>query len=213
MLRPFLILFLLLTAGALAARAQDDAATPLDGPVVRVDSLRQKPQFPPLMGYSVYSRVRQSGILVPLPYESKEERAARINAATSANVLRSVDLNLAGYRLPHFSRGAHLALRLGRLFLSAPFGFAEGTVPLMNSSNPFVFAATPGWAPYENPYSPDRIPQTVRTEYDFASGTYRLVARPWSEIQPDLSRSFGGAYRTDAVPYMPMTSAERALSR
>ena len=179
MLRPILILSLLLAAvGTLSLRAQDYPATPIDGPSMKADSLRQKPEFSPLMGYSIYSRIRMQGVLAPIGFESREERAARINAATSANVLRTMGKNLDLYRPPHYSREEILALKILRLFLSNPFGFAEGTVPMMSTSNPFVYAKTPGWAPYENPYSPDKIPQTIRTEYDFATGTYKTVAAP-----------------------------------
>ena len=109
MLRPIL-LFILLAAGALALRAQDYPATPIDGPAMKADSLRQKPEFSPLMGYSVYSRIRMQGILAPIGFESREERAARINAATSADVLSSVGRNLELYRPPHYSREEILAL-------------------------------------------------------------------------------------------------------
>ena len=210
MLRPILIL-LLLAAGALSLRAQDYPATPIDGPAMKADSLRQKPEFSPLMGYSIYSRIRMQGVLAPIGFESREERAARINAATSANVLRTMGKNLDLYRPPHFSREEILALKILRLFLSNPFGFAEGTVPMMSTSNPFVYAKTPGWAPYENPYSPDKIPQTVRTEYDFATGTYKMVARPWSEVQMDLSRGTSASFNNAPLPRVYMNATERRI--
>lgn len=211
MLRPILILLALLAAGALSLRAQDYPATPIDGPAVKADSLRQKPEFSPLMGYSIYSRLRMQGVLAPIGFESREERAARINAATSANVLRSMSKNLDLYRPPHFSREEILALKILRLFLSNPFGFPEGTVPMMSPSNPFVYAKTPGWAPYENPYSPDKIPQTVRTEYDFATGTYKMVARPWSEVQLDLSRGTPASFNNAPLPRVYMNATERSI--
>lgn len=212
MLRPILILSLLLAAvGTLSLRAQDYPATPIDGPSVKADSLRQKPEFSPLMGYSIYSRIRMQGVLAPIGFESREERAARINAATSANVLRTMGKNLDLYRPPHFSREEILALKILRLFLSNPFGFAEGTVPMMSTSNPFVYAKTPGWAPYENPYSPDKIPQTIRTEYDFATGTYKTVARPWSEVQMDLSRGTSASFNNTPIPRVYMNATERQI--
>ncbi len=68
-------------------------------------------------------------------------------------------------------------------------------------------------APAINPYSPDSFPQTVRSEYDFATGTYKMVARPWSEVQADLSKRIsGGTFRTDPVPRVYLTPAERALA-
>lgn len=212
MLRPILILSLLLAAvGTLSLRAQDYLATPIDGPSVKADSLRQKLDFSPLMGYSIYNRIRRQGVLAPIGFESREERAARINAATSANVLRTMGKNLDLYRPPHFSREEILALKILRLFLSNPFGFAEGTVPMMSTSNPFVYAKTPGWAPYENPYSPDKIPQTIRTEYDFATGTYKTVARPWSEVQLDLSRGTSASFNNTPIPRVYMNATERQI--
>ena len=212
MLRPILILSLLLAAvGTLSLRAQDYPATPIDGPSVKADSLRQKPEFSPLMGYSIYNRIRRQGVLAPIGFESREERAARINAATSANVLRTMGKNLDLYRPPHYSREEVLALKILRLFLSNPFGFAEGTVPMMSTSNPFVYAKTPGWAPYENPYSPDKIPQTIRTEYDFATGTYKTVARPWSEVQMDLSRGSSASFNNAPLPRVYMSATERQI--
>ena len=211
MLRPVLLILLLLAAGALALRAQDYPATPIDGPAVKADSLRQKPEFSPLMGYSIYARIRMQGVLAPIGFESREERAARINAATSANVLSSMGKNLDLYRPPHLSREEILALKILRMFLSNPFGFAEGAVSMMSTSNPFVFAKTPGWAPNENPYSPDKIPQTVRTEYDFATGTYKMVARPWSEVQLDLSRGTSASFNNAPLPRVYMNATERSI--
>ena len=211
MLKPVLVLFLL-AAGAFALRAQDYTVTPVDGPVVKADSLGRKPEFPSMMGYNIYSRIRMPGILSPVGFETKEQRAARINAATSASVMESVNQNMVWYRPPQLSPEARAALFVAGLFLSNPFGFRDGTVPLMNASNPFVFATTPGWAPSVNPYSPDSFPQTVRTEYDFATGTYKTVARPWSEVQVDLSRGVSGStFRTEPIPRIYLTPAERAL--
>ena len=212
MLRPILLLsLLLLAAGVLSLRAQDYPATPIDGPAVKADSLRQKPDFSPLMGYSIYSRIRMQGVLAPIGFESREERAARINAATSANVLHTMGLNLDLYRPLHYSRGAMWAFAIARLLLTNPFAVPEGTVPMMSTSNPFAFAKTPGWAPYENPYSPDKIPQTVRTEYDFATGTYKTVARPWSEVQMDLSRGNSASFNTAPLPRVYMNATERRI--
>lgn len=163
------------------------------------------------MGYSILSRIRMQGVLAPIGFESREERAARINAATGANVLHAVSINLNLYQPPHYSTAALWAFAIARLFLTNPFGFADGTVPMMSTSNPFVFAKTPGWAPYENPYSPDKIPQTIRTEYDFATGTYKTVARPWSEVQLDLSRGTSASFNNTPIPRVHMNATERQI--
>lgn len=213
MLKPVLVFYLLCAAGAMALRAQDYTATPVDGPTVKADSLGRKPDFAPLLGFGIYSRIGMPDRLAPIGFESREQRAARFNATVAASVMESVGRNLAPTSPPHLSEAAKVALFVARLFLSNPFGFREGTVPMMSNTNPFVYAVTPGWAPAINPYDPASIPQTVRSEYDFATGTYKMVARPWSEVQADLSKRLSmRTFQNDPVPRVYLTPAERALA-
>ena len=134
--------------------------------------------------------------------ESKEEMAARINRETYLRVMASVNQNLSPFRPPHLSNTQKMLLFIGGFFFTSPYKFRPGTVPVMNASNPFMFAATPGMAPFEYPYSPIAFPQSIRTELDFSSGTYRQVMVKWVEVERSMARSFGGPYRTEPVPKM-----------
>ena len=137
-----LIVSLLMLAGSLSLRAQDHPVSVLDGPVIKTDTVKRKPQLLPMMGYPVFSMVQMPSFLSPDPFETKEQRAARINAMTSASLMSSLNYNLSWYRPPHFSEGAKWALFAGSLFLSNPYAFPKGTVPMMNTSNPFIYAYT-----------------------------------------------------------------------
>ena len=214
--RKWLFIFLLLAAGSLGLRAQDYPVSLLDGPAVKADSLKTRPETLPSPLNPTFPPIRMPSRLSPLPgaFESKEERAARINALTANSVRKSVDQNLQWTRPPLLSAGAKAAMRVGSLFLSNPFGFAPGYVPLMNHSFPFITALTPGMEPYDNPYSPDRIPQCIRLEYDAATGTYKQVMVPWTDVQTSLNHSLGSSYyRTDPVPNIPVTPVDRIMWR
>ena len=206
-------LFVLLIAGALSLRAQDVPTTILDGPLIKADTLRTRPTPLPVMGTAPAPGIRQPSILRPPLFETKEQRAARINAAVQANVMNYMDQSLAWYRPPKLSREVKMALFMASLFLSNPYGFREGYVPLMNHSFPFIEAKTPGMAPYDNPYSPDRFPQAIRSEYDFATGKYKQVMVPWDEYEKNMARSFGGAYNSTPVPKIAVTPVEREMQR
>jgi hypothetical protein len=210
----FYILFLLAT-GFQGLQAQDHMVSVLDGPVVKADSLKTKPEILPLIVNPVLPRVGMPSRLSPLPnaFETKEQRAARINALTAKGVAAAVDYNLRFYRPPLLSANARAALFAANFFLSNPYGFADGYVPLMNPSFSFITAYTPGMAPYDNPYSPDRIPQAIRLEYDAATGTYKQVMVPWADVQKSLSRSFGSTFRNEPVPNIPVTPVDRAMWR
>ena len=211
--RKWLLIILLLSAGPRGLQAQGHTVSVLDGPVVKADSLKTKPEILPLIVNPVFPRVGMPSRLSPLPnaFETKEQWAARINALTASGVAASVGNNLRWYRPPHLSANARAALFAAGLFLSNPYGFADGYVPLMNHSFPFITAYTPGMAPYDNPYSPDRIPQAIRLEYDAATGTYKQVMVPWADLQKGLNRSFGSTFRNDPIPNIPVTPVDRAM--
>lgn len=167
---------LFLFAGSQGMTAQDYSVTVPDGPVVRPDTLSIKPQPLFLLSVPSFQPVRQPDrLFAPYGVETKEQRAARINAQTYSSVMASVDNNLIWYRPPHLTKPWKQILGAARMFLSNPNGFPEGCVPLMNASFPFIYAKTPGMAPYDHPYSPDKFPQCIKSEYDFATGTYKQV--------------------------------------
>ena len=168
----------------------------------KVDSLRIKPKPAPETVAPVFSADRLPLFLLPSPdeRESKEEMAARINRETYLRVTASVNQSLAPLRPPHLSPTQKALLFIGGLFLTSPYKFRPGTVPVMNASNPFMYAVTPGMAPFEHPYSPDEFPQAIRTEFDFTSGTYKQVMIKWTDLENSMARSFSSPYRLEPVP-------------
>lgn len=235
--RRLLFTLLLLAAGAFSLgaqerRAQDgttgkpdtlavkpQSANLMDGPVVKVDTLENRPGMLPSYGRPGFLRpYRSPSSLSLLPpgefeFETKEQFAARINASAYAAVMQSIDGDLYWHRMPKYSRPVRMAMNIASLFLSNPFGFREGYVPLMNGSFPFIFAATPGWAPYEHPYSTEAFPQSIGVEFDLATGTYKQKVLDWSEVQKNMARSFGGSFKYEPVPKVPVTPVERAMQQ
>lgn len=208
----------------LAGRSQ--TVRMLDGPMLKADTLETRLQTVPSFGRAGFMRsYRSPSVIAPSPFspslvppdqfefETREQLAERINAQANASVMLSVDKDLYWHRIPKYSRSVRMAMSLAGLFLSNPFGFADGYVPLMNPSFPFIFAATPGWAPYEHPYSTEAFPQSVGAEFDLATGTYKQVMKDWSEVQKNMARSFGGSYRYEPVPKIPVTPVERAMQQ
>lgn len=158
----------------------------------KVDSLQMKPKPRPETVAPVFSADRLPLFLLPAPdgRESKEEMAARINRETYLRVTASVNQSLAPLRPPHLSPTQKALLFIGGLFLTNPYKFRPGTVPVMNA----------GMAPFEHPYSPEVFPQCIGTEFDFASGTYKQVMIKWTDLENSMSRSFSSPYRLDPVP-------------
>lgn len=196
MKQRFLYTVVLMMASAIGLFAQEH--------VERVDTTVMKPKPNPIINIPAFSA--NSIPLLHLPSleepESKEERAARINQETYQRVMASINQNLTPYRPPHLTDTQKALLYIGGLFLTSPYKFRPGTVPLMNASNPFVYAVTPGKAPFEHPYSPDKFPQCIRTELDFSSGTYKQVMVKWEELERSMAKSYGGTYRLEPVPRM-----------
>ena len=237
------MVFTLMAAVAAGLWAQDLKVTVPDGPAPKADTLNGRPGGPERPAffrfYRTPSRMATSPFspYVPGPspfspyflghspdlpsflapdqfgYETREELAARVDASTKARVMASIDQDLYWHRLPKLSRPAMLAYSLAGLFLSNPFGFREGYVPLMNPSFPFIDVYTPGMAPYELQYSSDFFPRAVDVEFDLSSGTYKQKTVDWTELQKNMARSFGGAYRYEPVPQIPVTPVERAMQQ
>lgn len=197
---------LFIVAGAQGINAQDYSAIIPDGPVVLSDSLSMKPRPSFLLSTPSFMPLQQPNLLFsPLGMETKEQRAARINEQTSASVMESVDKYLIWYRPPKLTNTWKQILGAARLFLSNPYGFPEGCVPLMNPSFPFIYAKTPGMAPYDNPYTSDRFPKCIESEYDAATGIYKQVMVDWSEVQSKLSSSNIGFNNQPVPPINPRT--------
>ena len=184
--RKLLLILLLLAAGIIRLKAQDIPVTILDGPILKTDSLSKK---------------------LPL------RLAARANTRTARDVKSSVNENLKWYKPPKLTPTQRALLTVGKLFLSNPRGFQKGTVPMLNSSFPYIFAPTPGGAPYESPYTPDRFPQAVKMEYDMASGTYKPVMVDWKQYQMDLKKAGFNAplYENKPIPQVPLAPGDRIV--
>ena len=214
MSRRILVTIVALAVGMMRLGAQDVRI--LDGPALEVeDSLNVRPKpFPTLLNPIPGPMIQTlSPLFAPLnPFETKEQRAARINARTFYSLRQSVDQNLRWHRLPHYTKEEQALFFVLQLFLSAPFGYKEGYTPLMNPNNPFVYAKIPGMAPYDNPYSPENFPQTVRTEYDFATGTYKTVMVGWEDFQKSLLvRPGGNSFGNAPIPQVVVTPGDRIV--
>ena len=197
MKRIFAAFFLLL--GALTLRAQDPTATPIDGPLLKVDSLRNRPKFiPDLLNPLAPLQPVAAPLAVPV-FETKEQRAARTNTWVKNSVMKAVTSNMDYIRQQVYKPFLRLA----------PAGF----VPLQ-ASNPMILGREPGKYPFDNPYSPENFPQTVRSEYDFATGKYKLVPIPWEEYQKSHNFRFNPAnYNNAPVPQVNLTPGDQILKR
>lgn len=211
-----LISLILLCSAAIGLRAQDYPVSVLDGPDLNVDSLSVdqsvKPAALPLLAFPRFPLMLPRQTLLMPSFETKEQRAARINQQTFDAVMTSVDQNLYWHRPPEIPKQWMPVLFVARLFLSNPYAFPEGYVPMMNASFPFIYAKTPGMAPYENPYTTDMFPKCIDSEYDFSTGTYKQVMVDWSEVQNRMSSSSFGRYY-QPVPSIPVTPVERMMAQ
>lgn len=205
--RLLTVLFGVVFPGMTAAVAQD-VGSAKDAPVVSVDdgnlaadSLRT---FPPVLFFSVPSAPELPSLLhadVPL---TQEERAIAVNFAVHAAVTASVAESMKAVPM------VDIIATTGWMPFANPFAIPYGYVPLGNSSNPFMIAKIPGWNPEPDKYSPEAIPQCIKLEYDFATGTYRQVMVSWEEYTRQMAK-FPANIQTDPVPAIPVTPVERVM--
>jgi len=215
MMRRLHCILVLLCAGILGLKAQDYPVSILDGPELQLDSTsvhsEKKPVVLPAFLFPSFPVIRnRASLVMPDGFETKEQRASRINFRTFNSVMTSIDRDLYWHRLPKYSESWNLAFKLASLFLSNPFAFPDGCVPLMNASFPFIYAKTPGLAPYCNPYVTDQFPKCIESEFDFSTGTYKQVMVDWSEVQNRMSHSNNGI-SNQPVPSVPVTPVERMM--
>ena len=215
MRKRLLAIAALLCALSLGLKAQDHPVTVLDGPDLRVDSLSvdtsSKPAAMPMLAFPRFSMMLARPTLLMPPIETKEQRAARINQRTFDAVTLSIDQGLYWHRVPTPPKEWYVVLAAARLFLSNPYAFPEGCVPLMNASFPFIYAKTPGMAPYDNPYTSDQFPKCIESEYDFATGTYKQVMVDWTDFQKNMSKSYMER-SVQPIPAVPVTPVERFIA-
>ena len=149
-----------LLAGCISLHAQDER---------RRDSTLLHPLPLPLL-HSPFDAppVSQPRLIgLPDPLETKEQRAERINRETVRRVMASL-------RIPSFQ------VRFKQPLLMGPYTFVQGTRPVMNANNPFIFSVEPGGAPAPQPYSQEAFPKCIRLEFDFETCTYKEVMVPYS---------------------------------
>ena len=196
----YFIAFALFLAGAALLRAQDQSATPIDGPVIKIDSLKRQPGFVPQLVLPPASANEPIFKPMDIPvYESKEQRALRTAEQARARMMPSLIRNMSWLR----------AMMTPSFFRPTPMGY----VPLQ-SSNPNIMAKEPGFYPYDNPASPVNIPQTIRTEYDFATGKYKMVPIPWEEYsQYQFNRFNPSNFNNAPVPQVNLTPGDQIMRR
>lgn len=189
-------------SGMTAAFAQDFNTIPLGGEdEFAADSLLD---VGPLLPAPMFRAPMLPSILQPEMPATKEERAAYINSLIHSRVMKSVDGNL------QYVSMVDIQARTGWMPFANPFAVPYGYVAMGNASNPFVIALIPGWEPEPYRYSPEAIPQCIKLEYDFATGTYRQVMVDWEEYTRQMS-SFPLNLQTQPVPSVPVTPVERAM--
>ena len=132
------------------------------------------------------------GTGIPSPnFETKIQKAARINMQTYSSVRSSVDHNLDFYRIHIFNDSMtdgwnlafNAAMIVAGLFFSPQFSVPYGYVPV-DYTVPFLYTKIPGWGPdpYSWMYSPENIPQCITSEFDEATGTYKQVMVDWNTV-------------------------------
>lgn len=195
-----------LLAGTMTALAQDVTAVQ-DAPLLTVDeglSAADSLYSPPPMFFAVPSAQRLPSLLRPDIPVSQEDRAIAVNFAVHAAVTASVAESMKAVPM------VDIIATTGWMPFANPFAIPYGYVPLGNSSNPFIIAKIPGWNPEPDKYSPEAIPQCIKLEYDFATGTYRQVMVSWEEYTRQMAK-FPANIQTDPVPAVPVTPVERAM--
>lgn len=195
------------------ARAQSENAVPLDGPALTVE--KDSLETVTTRGITLspidasFSLAMFSKMLMPF-VETKEYRAHAANSKAVASVTSSVRHNLSHTFRPIQQQYMPL-LMLGGLFLSPQFSVPYGYYPMMSPSNPFAIAKTPGWAPEQNMYGPDVIPQAIELEYDVATGTYKQKMVDWNVLQKRLSTINPSNFNIAPVPRVPLNDVERRV--
>lgn len=196
-MRIFLLTLTLFVAGAALLRAQDDGATRIDGPVVKADSLQSRPHFhtlmpaPPIVDFST--------MIVPMAiprFETRQQRAARLQLQAMKGFRNYYLENILPWMQAEMAEN---------FFRAALTGYVR-----LSGTNPMILAREPGMRPYENFASPSYYPQTVRSEFDMATGTYKTVPISWQEYQANYRFHFHpGNFNNGAIPQIDVTPGDR----
>ena len=215
MTKRAIVIFFCILVASFRVMAQDpvvlnsDVLIP-DVPAMDIDSVRMPPPALLMSPWMNLSPI-QKQMMLPYEHETKEQYAMRVNKLTSEIVMSNISKTMERMILPPVPEVWRPEGASTSFFYMAPFSIPFGYVPVMNSSNPFAITKVPGWAPEEDKYGPDKFPQCIKLEYDFASGTYKQVmVDPFSE---DGKKAFGlSSYqKISPVPKASVTPVERAM--
>lgn len=193
------------------ASSQDKSIA--DGPSVSVDTVKTSIPRSYFRMMDVGAGIRTPNFLsIPYGVESKEQRAFYENAlahqAVMASVQQSLSPELSAVQLQPWMIPVSL---VAAMTLRPAFLIPEGYVPMFNHSNPYALIKIPGWAPEENPTSPDVIPQAVRLVYNDRTGKYEQEMVPWKEVQMNNYFGKNGQFNNQALPVVRMNTFERQL--
>lgn len=187
----------------------------LDGPALTAseDSLSldvrrdilPAPLFSAPMTFEMFSKM-------PVPaFETKQQRAARLNLNTAMSVMNSLRGNLAP-DIPHIPYYLYPALFVAGFFLTPQFSVPYGYYPMMHPANYFAVAKIPGNGPEAvGMYSPEVIPQCIELEYDFATGTYKQKMVDWNTFEKRMSTINPANFNIAPVPRIPINDVERRV--
>jgi len=194
--------------------AQTEQSVIADGPSINVDSVKVSVPKTYFKSFSANGTKMGYGNFLSIPYgvESKEQRAFYENAIAHQVVMASVQQSLSPELDAVQIQPWMIPISLiAALTLRPAFLIPDGYVPMFNHSNPYALIKTPGWAPIENPTSPDVIPQAVRLVYNERTGKYEQEMVPWQEVQMNNYFGKNGMLNNQAVPVVRMNTFERQL--
>lgn len=192
------------------------ASVPLDGPVLSADADSLETHFNkgvsimpvldhPMAPYGMFSKLD-----APM-FETREQRALRLQSRAVASIMPSVRADLSQSFKPIPYQYIPLAL-LAQFFFTPQFSPPPGFHAMIGSSNPFIMAKIPGWAPESaGMYSPSVIPQAVELEYDFSTGTYRQKMVDWKVYEKRLNSINPSNFNITPVPRIPINDVERRI--
>lgn len=190
--------------------AQDDGSLTVS--VQEADSITTAAPLPPVFHHAFF---RPSYLLPAFPYSNY----TTLNPI-AASVLKSMNHNLGFYRQhpleevmsKEWAMAIKISLFVAGFFLTPQFSVPQGYVQL--GTTQFQAVKTPGWAPdaYSGMYSPEIIPQCIRTEYDPSSGTYKQVMVDWKTVEGyQYNLNPGAGIDVKPVPTMHFNAVERQV--
>lgn len=208
-----IMLSVLLGQGALYAQTTNSETKVPDGPVVKPDTTKAPVTLPSnLMGVSsILPPLGMNRLTVPAGPMSRQDIYYAKRSFIASRVIPDISANLNSSIYTPDKRLMPLFFVAG-FFLSAPLAIPEGYRGF-NPSFPYALYLIPGGQPTTNMYGPDMIPQTIRSEFDMATGTYKSVMIPWEQVELNTRAWHLGGYNTSPLKMGPMNNVEREIDR